>query len=848
MSAGGGHERTTGAAGGGSGQPDDVPAAAPAPANGAPLPVPGPADAAALSDPELRTVLRLTRAQIAYFGPDGRVLFATPALSQALGLRLDEVIGRTVEEMGIPPTRSRWMRELGVRAAATRQPMLEIVSFVEDGVSVDRQVAMEPDVAPDGTVKGFVVTAWDITALRQAARRIVQLDRVYAILSETNQAIVRAHDRDDLFADACRIAAGVGGFELCWIGLVEPNGEILTVARAGLDVAVLDGVVVSTRDEPAGRGAVGSAIRENRVVVVEDAVGDERMAQWRGQLAGHGFRTAAAFPLRLGGKPIGAFALYSSQPGYFDAEDVRLFEELAGDLSFALDQFEAEREKAAAQEALRESEHRFRDLFESNPIPMWVFDVETLRFGAVNDAAVARYGWSREEFLGMTLADIRPPEDIDAMLASVAAPGEGYRPSDLWRHRRKDGTIIDVEVSGHDILFNGRKARVIAAIDVTERRRLEAQLAEATRMEAMGHLAGGIAHDFNNLLTAVNGYAELLVTELGDGPLAEDAREIRRAGARAAELTRQVLAFASRQVLAPRPVDLNEVVGGVGQMLHRLIGEQIKLVLKHDREPAVVMADPGQLEQVLVNLAINARDAMPEGGTLQIGVSHVPEADGLGSGSVSGPAVLLTVVDTGVGMDAETLAHAFEPFFTTKQAGAGTGLGLATVYGIVRQSNGEIWAESTAGAGTKVSVLLHRVQATPEPLARPVPVVSDTVAAATILVVEDEPAVRALVVSTLERAGYRVMVTASPAEAIALAEGLDAPIDLLLTDLIMPGANGQALAERLLQKRPSMRVVLMSGYGAGLGPITTDAPFHFIAKPFGRDELMTAVARVLSDA
>jgi hypothetical protein len=740
------------------------------------------------------------------------------------------------------------MRDLGNRAAAMRQPLHEVISYAEDGASLDREVEIQPDLAPDGTFRGLVLTAWDATHFRQAVRRIAQLDRIYALLSQINQAIVRIRDRDALLAEACRIAAEVGGFELCWIGLVEPEGDVRKATRAGIDVSILDRVVVSARDEPAGRGAVGTSIRENRAVIIEDAASDERMAPWHRELAGRGIRTVAAFPLRLGGRPIGAFALYSSQPGYFDTEEVRLFEELAGDISFALDLFEAEREKAVALEALRESERRFRDLFDSNPIPMWVFDVETLDFLAVNDAAVATYGYSREEFLGMTLSDIRPPEDVAAMLASVAAPGEGYRPSDLWRHRRKDGTLLDVEVSGHDIEFEGRKARVIAAIDVSERRRLEAQLAEATRMEAMGHLAGGIAHDFNNLLTAILGNAELLGAELGDSPMAEEAREIQRAGARAAELTRQVLAFASRQVLVPRPVDLNEVVAGVGQMLRRLIGEQIKLVLEPEREPAVVMADPGQLEQVLVNLAVNARDAMPEGGTLQIGVKHVAEAAELGAGSLSGRAVLLTVADTGVGMDTETLAHAFEPFFTTKQAGAGTGLGLATVYGIVRQSKGEIWAESAAGAGTTVSVLLRRVEARPEPLARPVPVVSDTVPVATILVVEDEPAVRALVVSTLERAGYRVMVAASPVEAVALSEGLDAPIDLLLTDLIMPGSNGQALAERLLKKRPSMRVVMMSGYGAGLGPIPPDATFHFIAKPFGRDELTAAVAQVLADA
>jgi PAS domain S-box-containing protein len=796
----------------------------------------------------LETILTLTPARIAYYDRDGGLRFMSPAFAQVLGVSPEQEMGRSPEAFGISKARRERMAAHLATVRQTGRPLHEVVTLSHDGATYDTEVAVEPDLAPDGTVRGVVVTAWDVTELRRATRRIAHLDRVHSILSDINQAIVRIRDRDQLLSEACRIAAEVGGFEVCWIGLVEPNGDITIAASAGRDLAVLDEIVVSARDEPSGRGAVGTAIRENRPVVVTDALTDERMAPWRALLTGRGFRTAAALPLHQGGRPVGAFALYSTQPGYFDEEEIGLFEELADDISFALDSLEAERDKTAAEVALRESERRYRDLFELNPQPMWVYDIETLRFLAINDAAVHHYGWSREEFLALTLADIRPPEDVPAMLASVRDVSGPFRPRGLWRHLRKDGTLMDMEITGHDADFDGRKARLISAIDVTERRRLEAQLAEATRIEAMGHLAGGIAHDFNNLLTAVNGYADLLVAELGDSPLAEDAREIRRAGGRAAELTQQVLAFARRQVLVPRPVDLNEVLGGVSQMLRRLIGEETRLVTTVDSRPAVVMADPGQLEQVLVNLAVNAHDAMPEGGVLEISVRRVEEAASLGHGAITGPAALVTVTDTGVGMDEGTLARAFEPFFTTKRAGAGTGLGLAMVYGIVHQSNGEIWADSVVGRGTTISVLLSCVEASPKTVAETLPVASNAAETATLLVVEDEPVVRALVVSILERSGYRVLVAGSAAEAVALAEGLDEPIDLLLTDLMMPVTNGQVLAEQLLKVRPALRVVLMSGYGAGLGPMPADGKFRFIAKPFGREELTALVAKVLSES
>jgi hypothetical protein len=477
---------------------------------------------------------------------------------------------------------------------------------------------------------------------------------------------------------------------------------------------------------------------------------------------------------------------------------------------------------------------------------MAVYDVESLRFLAVNDAAIATYGYSRDEFLTMTITDLQPPEDVTAMVEHIVqtAPlGKGFFVAGQWRQVRKDGSQFWIEVSANDIVLAGQAARLVVATDVTHRLRLEAQLAEATRLEAMGHLAGGIAHDFNNLLTAVNGYADILTSELEGDPRVESAVEIRRAGARAAELTKQILAFARRQAITPRPVDVNAVVSAVGQMLRRLIGEHIELVTRLADAPAVVRADPSQLEQVLVNLAVNSRDAMPAGGVLEVEVRLVDEAS-VFDRDISGRAVHLTVTDSGAGMDEATLARAFEPFFTTKGSTVGTGLGLATVYGIVRQANGQIWAESVPGNGTRVSVLIPRIDVAPEPLTRPAPAAPERKEGASVLVVEDDPGVRSLAVNTLEHAGFRVLVAASPAQAVALADGLDETIHVLLTDLVMPGGNGRDLATRLLGNRRSMRVVIMSGYDAA-PPEGRDERFRFLAKPFDASELVAAIRNAL---
>ena len=787
---------------------------------------------------------------VGYYDHEGRFLYATPALAAYMGMTPDELIGRTWYDIGVPP-------EAVVELEAARRHVLETgeatkrkISFAIGGSRRETEFAIEPVVGPDGSTTGTVVTAWDAGEHRQSARGMARLERTHSILSAIDQVIVRARASHVIYREACRIAAEVGGFELAWIGLAdEATGDIRVVSKAGRDEGMLARLTISARNDPSGHGVVGTAMRENRAIVIQDVRRDPRMAEWREFFDQLGYRTAASFPIRVGGRPIGAFVLYSEKPSHFDAAEARLYEQLAADISAAVDAIETERNTADTQRSLVESERRYRDLFEKNPQAMWVYDFETLHFLAVNASAIRTYGYTREEFLAMSILEIRPPEDIPSVLVDVRADmpnNAGYRPRGTWRHRRKDGSLLFAEISAHDIDFDGRKARLVLSLDVTERRHLEAQLAEATRLEAMGHLAGGIAHDFNNLLTAVNGYADILIGELAGDPRIESAREIRRAGARAAELTKQVLAFARRQVLDPKPVDLNTVVASVGQMLRRLIGEQIRLVIKLDGSPAVVKADSGQLEQVLVNLAVNSRDAMPSGGVLEIAVGHIAEAGGLNR-EITGPAVLLTVTDSGAGMDEKTLARAFEPFFTTKETGQGTGLGLATVYGIVRQSNGQIWADSIPGKGTKVSVMFALVEAAAEPLEASSAPVEPVVEGASILVVEDDPSVRAFVVATLEHAGYRVMATGSPSQASALSDGLNENIDLLLTDLVMPGGNGRDLANRLLVRRPSLRVVLMSGYDAAPPAGGPEDCYRFLPKPFGANELAAAVRQTLDE-
>jgi two-component system cell cycle sensor histidine kinase/response regulator CckA len=513
-------------------------------------------------------------------------------------------------------------------------------------------------------------------------------------------------------------------------------------------------------------------------------------------------------------------------------------------------------ERDWAEKELRESEHQYRLLFHSNPHPMWVFDSETLRFMAVNDAAVRHYGYSVSEFLSMTIKDIRPAEDVPRILDTMKAGIFGIVEHDqeLWRHKKRDGTIIDVQVSSRPITFRAAKAILVLAVDVTEQRKLEQQFRYAQKMEAIARLAGGVAHDFNNLLMVISSHTQLMV-EYHDQPARIDryAKHIATAIDKASLLTKQLLAFGRKQIQDLRVLDLNAVVHELSIILSGLLGSGINIVVRTWERPCLVYSDRSQIEQVLMNLVVNARDAMPEGGTLTIETECVELApEYFPTHKVEakpGDYVMLAVTDSGTGIDHETQSHIFEPFFTTKEPGRGTGLGLSTVYGIVKQNSGYIWLYSEVGVGTTLKIYLpctdNGVEMSKEsPAAAEEP---DFSGSETILVVEDEVALRLATCEYLRSQGYTVLAAGNASEAIRTARDRE-DIALLITDLVMPGIGGLQLAAMLIEQRPRLQVVYMSGYteqaakAAAIG-----RPRFYLQKPFTLAALAAVARRALNN-
>jgi PAS domain S-box-containing protein len=534
-------------------------------------------------------------------------------------------------------------------------------------------------------------------------------------------------------------------------------------------------------------------------------------------------------------------------------------------LQFYRERYEAEIERRAVEErasqALHESESRFRAIFEQAAIGMADSSLET-RFIRVNQRFCEIMGYSREELLGLTFREITHPDDLarDEQQVAQLLRGELSSFTVEKRYLRKDGGVVWANLllsllrspSGDPLHF------VAVVEDITgqkraedERRHLERQLLQAQKMESVGRLAGGVAHDLNNHLTVINGYCAMLLGELGpDGPLREQVGEILLAGNRAATLTQQLLAFSRKQVAEPRVISLNDVVAEAGKMLSRLIGDDVEIVTHFDSGLGSVMADPSQMNQVLMNLAINARDAMPDGGRIIIETLYTDLDEGYAAqhaGVEPGPYVLLSITDTGLGMTQEVMQHIFEPFFTTKGVGVGTGLGLSTVYGIVKQAGGWIWVYSEPGKGSTFKVYLPRVGGAPEPLSAPVSAAETLRGTETVLVVEDQPEVRRLTLAVLRNHGYRLLEAANGSQALSLCEQYPEPIHLLITDVVMPGMTGRELAMRLVALRPSLKTLYTSGYTANaiVHEGVLDPDVAYLPKPFSPAQLAAKVREVL---
>ncbi len=510
-------------------------------------------------------------------------------------------------------------------------------------------------------------------------------------------------------------------------------------------------------------------------------------------------------------------------------------------------------ERKRASEALRFSEISFRSVIENAPYGIYRASASG-KLLLVNPALQKMLGYeSQAELLRVNLAsDIhRDPLEYQKLNDLFASQEEFTDVKVEWK--RKDGTPLTARCTGWLVKHSGEGADYfeVFAEDVTEQCLLERQLRMAQKMEAVGRLSGGIAHDFNNLLGVILGYSQVLKRTLpAETPFFDYAEEIEKAGQRAAALTRQLLAFSRQQVLAPAVLDLNSLISEMEKLLPRLIGEDIQIVMALDPEIGRVKADQGQIEQVVMNLAVNARDAMPQGGKVVVATANATLDEAYTRhhpGSKSGEYVMLSVTDTGTGIDSETLAHIFEPFFTTKERGRGTGLGLATVYGVVKQSGGYVWVESELKKGSTFEIYLPRIEEPVSVIGPAPPSVGTFRGAETILLVEDADALRKLTRMLLAQNGYRVLTAADGAKALLMTQQDPERIDLLLTDVIMPEINGRELVERLKPLQPSMKVLYMSGYtdDALMDHGVLESDTHLLHKPFSEEDLIRKVREVL---
>jgi PAS domain S-box-containing protein len=710
----------------------------------------------------------------------------------------------------------------------------------------------------DGSVGRRFGMYMDITARKHAEERILRLNRVYALLSALNAVLARIPDQQHLFDTACRIAVDTGKMHAAMIGLLDADtGEARMVAQAGNIRDYHKEIRVSGAIGPFGGGPFGTAIREGRSVVCNDIENDPAFAPWRENALKRGFKSVGVFPLKLNGRTFGGYAHYADVPNFFDAEEIRLLDELAANISFAVEYLEKEQRRQSAEAALRESEERLRAIYEQAAVGICLISLD-YRFEQVNRRFCEILGCDADHLLQFASSiDATHPDDREADAQAIAKLLAGATSITLEkRYRTREDHVVWVRLTLSVLRSpQGDPRKFIGVIeDISARQALEEQLRRSQRLESIGQLTGGVAHDFNNLLTIILGGAEMLTGETAANPQQRLIAEmIGGAAERGAELTRRLLAFARRQSLQPSALDVNQLVLSLDNLQRRTLGENVEIEFVRGVGLWNAQVDPGQLESALLNLTINARDAMPDGGRLTIETANSWISQEYADRHVDvqpGQYVQLSVSDTGVGIAPKNLGRVFEPFYTTKEMGKGTGLGLAMVYGFIRQSGGHVDIYSEVGHGTTVKMYLPRANdrlstGTVSEHKRHMDISRGT---ETILLVEDDEMVRRLARDQLTSLGYQVMEAANGPQALELIRG-PRTIDLLFTDVVMPGGmSGRQLSDEASKLRPTLKVLYTSGYAenAIVHHGRLDPGVQLLGKPYRRADLAKKIRDVLA--
>jgi two-component system cell cycle sensor histidine kinase/response regulator CckA len=803
------------------------PAAAPSPSNGrgADLPL-------AVEKAYFEQLIENAPEAISIVDQELRILRVNGEFTRLFGFTSAEAAGKRLDELIVPPDRyaeTAWI----VECIKTQSKLsLETRRQRKDGSLVEVLLSASP-VTLNGKRDGSYASYRDITDQKRAEELNAAL---YAIAARSQSA----EDLQQFFAAIHNIVGQLMNARNFYIALYDPQAQLLSFPY------FVDEEDPTPTPKPLGRGLTEYVLRSGEPLLATPAVFDELVRQGEVELIGAPSVDWLGVPLKRGTTSIGALVVQSyNQNTRFQDRDREI-------LKFVSQQLAAAIEHKRYEEALRRSEARSRSLILSAAFGICRCTLAG-RFLDVNPALITMLGYgSVEDLLQLNLRRevFVSPQGLEGLAEDYRRTGSLNGVEVQWK--RKDGRVIIVRLSGSASVSTDEPEEVLELIaeDITDRRQLEEQLRQAQKMDAVGRLAGGVAHDFNNLLMVINGYTEVLLEQMPKGSaMHHKVESIQQAADRAATLTRQLLAFSRKQLLELKVVDVNTVVGDMERLLRPLIGENIELITRLSPETGRTRADAGQLEQVIMNLVVNAKDAMPEGGKLTLQSSDVTVRQNFSEHRFIQPGryAVISVADTGHGMDKETQSRIFEPFFTTKEKGKGTGLGLSTVYGIVKQSSGYVFAQSEVGAGTTFYVYLPRVEESAEELSPAKTLQNEAGGCETVLLVEDEESVRELVHVTLVSRGYKVLQAENGEAGLRIAEACKEPIDILITDVVMPGMGGRELAKRLLALRTGISVLYLSGYTedavvtqGAIGPATA-----FLQKPFTLQNLVKKVREVL---